>query len=68
MRLTYAIRLRHLLSGLAATLAVVSGLPVVFAQHGGDYERADIERGAQPRRPSTRREPTCCGSWGTIWV
>ena len=43
----FATRLRHLFSCLAATLTVVGGLPVMFAQHGGDYERADIERGAR---------------------
>jgi putative heme-binding domain-containing protein len=37
----------YILSGLAVPLAVAGGIPVLFAQHGGDYERADIERGAQ---------------------
>ncbi len=37
----------YVLLGFAVTLAAVGEIPVVFAQHGGDYERADIERGAQ---------------------
>ena len=47
MELAYAARAFHLLAGLAAALTVAGGLPVVFARQGGDYERADIERGAQ---------------------